>query len=180
MYLLEVSSCFTLKSNARKNIKSLICLNPSVVNSYWTSDTFMLESNLAIISLDDIVRQLEIIISLQWRHNGLDCVSNHQPHDCLLYHLFRRRSKKTSKLHVTGLCEGNSPMIGEFPSQRASNAENVSIWWCHHVQYACYLGPSWDGFSSTPSIVRITVASDLSKWLSSRSYSTRYIWRITA
>ena len=20
----------------------------------------------------------------------------------------------------------------EFPAQRASNAENVSIWWCHH------------------------------------------------
>ena len=46
---------------------------------------------------------------------------------------FRRISKKTSKLHVTGLCEGNSPVTGEFPAQRASNAENVSIWWRHHV-----------------------------------------------
>ena len=44
---------------------------------------------------------------LQWRHNGRDRVSNHQPHDCLLNHLFRRRSKKTSKLHVTGLCAGS-------------------------------------------------------------------------
>ena len=42
--------------------------------------------------------------------------------------------KKTSKLRVTGLCEGNSPVTGEFPSQRASNAENVSIWWRRHVQ----------------------------------------------
>ena len=41
--------------------------------------------------------------TLQWRHNGLDSLSNHQPHDCLLNHLFRRRSKKTSKLRVTGL-----------------------------------------------------------------------------
>ena len=47
-------------------------------------------------------------------------------------HLFRRRSKKTSKLRVTGLCEGNSPVTGEVPTQRASNAENVSIWWRHH------------------------------------------------
>ena len=39
---------------------------------------------------------------------------------------------KTSKLHVTGLCEGNSPVTGEFPAQRASNTENVSIWWRHH------------------------------------------------
>ena len=28
---------------------------------------------------------------------------------------------------------GNSPVTGEFPAQRASNAENVSIWWRHHV-----------------------------------------------
>ena len=61
--------------------------------------------------------------SLQWRHNGHDSVSNHQPHDCLLNRLFRRRSKKTSKLRVTGLCAGNSPVTGEFPTQRASNAE---------------------------------------------------------
>ena len=69
---------------------------------------------------------------LQWRHNEHDHVSNHQPHDCLLKRLFRRRSKKTSKLRVTGLCEGNSSVTSEFPAQRASNAENVSIWWRHH------------------------------------------------
>ena len=47
--------------------------------------------------------------SLQWRHNDHDSVSNHQPHGCLLNRLFRRGSKKTSKLRVTGLCVGNSP-----------------------------------------------------------------------
>ena len=47
--------------------------------------------------------------------------------------LFRCRSKKTSKLRVTGLCEGNSPVTGEFPAQRASDTENVSIWWRHHA-----------------------------------------------
>ena len=72
-------------------------------------------------------------LSLQWRHNERDSVSNHQPHDCLLNRLFRRRSKKTSKLRVTGLCAGNSPRTGEFPTQMASYAENVSIWWHHHV-----------------------------------------------
>ena len=41
--------------------------------------------------------------------------------------------KKTSKLRVTGLCEGNSPVTGEFPVQRASNTENVSTWWRHHA-----------------------------------------------
>ena len=73
------------------------------------------------------------VMSLQWRHNGGDSVWNHQRHDCLLNHLFRRRSKKTSKLRVTGLCAGNSPETGEFSAQMASYAENVSIWWRHHV-----------------------------------------------
>ena len=71
--------------------------------------------------------------SLQWRQNGRDSVSNHQPHDCFLFRLFRHRSKKTSKLCVTGLCVGISPEAGEFPAQMASYAENVSIWWRHHV-----------------------------------------------
>ena len=47
--------------------------------------------------------------SLHWCHNDHDGVSNHQPQECLLNRLFRRRSKKASKLRVTGLCVGNSP-----------------------------------------------------------------------
>ena len=70
--------------------------------------------------------------TLHWCQNERDGVSNHQRLDCLLNCLFRCRSKKKSKLRITGLCEENSPVTGEFPSQRASNAENVSIWWRHH------------------------------------------------
>ena len=70
---------------------------------------------------------------LRWRHNELDGISDHHPHDCLLNLLFMRRSKKTSKLRVTGLCAGNSPWNGEFPAQKASDAKNVPIWWRHHV-----------------------------------------------
>ena len=47
--------------------------------------------------------------------------------------LFRRRSRKTSMLCVTGLCAGNSQVTGEFPAQTASNAENFSIWCRHHA-----------------------------------------------
>ena len=42
-------------------------------------------------------------------------------------------TKKASKLCVTGPCAGNSPVTGEFPAQMTSNAENVSIWWRHHL-----------------------------------------------
>ena len=66
--------------------------------------------------------------TLQWRHNQRDGVSNHQPHDCLLNRLFRHRSK----LCVTGLCEGNSPVTGEFPAQKDCSVENIFIWWRHH------------------------------------------------
>ena len=45
--------------------------------------------------------------ALLWRHNGRDGFSNHQSHDCLLNRLFRRRSKDTPTLCVTGLCAGN-------------------------------------------------------------------------
>ena len=86
--------------------------------------------------------------SLLWSHNGGDSVSNHQPRDCLLNRLFKRRSKKTSKLRVTGLCVGNSSGTGEFPAQIASNAENVSIFrvtgylmtssWSHVLQHLLY------------------------------------------
>ena len=99
-------------------------------NSLWPTDAIW---RLRSGSSSDISDGNLYLNSLQWRHNERDSLSNHQPHDCLFNCLFRRSSKKTSKLSVTGLCDWNSPVTGEFPAQRASNAENVSIWWRHHV-----------------------------------------------
>ena len=66
---------------------------------------------------------------LQWRHNeskitGVSIV-------CLTV-CSDADPRKTSKLHVT--VWGESTVTGGFPSQRASNAENVSIWRCHHMK----------------------------------------------
>ena len=72
------------------------------------------------------------VSTLQWRHKEHDGVSNQRRLDCLLNRLFRHGSRNTSRLRVTGLCEGNPPVTGGFPSQRAGNAKNVSIWWRHH------------------------------------------------
>ena len=69
-------------------------------------------------------------MSLQWRHDERDGVSKHRHPDSLL-NRFSARLTKISKLRVNGLCEGNPPVTGELPRQRASNAENVSIWWRH-------------------------------------------------
>ena len=63
-----------------------------------------------------------------------ETVSNYQLHECLLNRLFRRRWKKTSKLRVTGLWEGNSPVTGEFPAQKASNAKK-----CFHLMTSSWI-----------------------------------------
>ena len=42
------------------------------------------------------------------------------------------QAQKTSKFRVSGLCDGSPPVTGGFHSQRASNADNVSIWWRRH------------------------------------------------
>ena len=73
------------------------------------------------------------IYPLQWHHIERNGISNHQRLNCLVNRLFRSRAKKILKLRVISLCEGNLLMTSEFPAHRASNAENVSIWWRHHV-----------------------------------------------
>ena len=78
-------------------------------------------------------------ITLLWRQNGRNCVSNHQPYGCLLNRLFRRRSKKTSKLRVTGLCVGNSPGPVNSPHKGPVTRKMFSIWWRHHEIMACRL-----------------------------------------
>ena len=104
-------------------------------------------------------------------------VSNHKHQVCLLSHSFRRKSKKTSKFRVTGLRAGNSPGTGEFPAQMASNAENVSIWWHHHVEcnlqvstihrwlnkYGVPQGSSWNHFPFSARRIIITCAKMMYK-----------------
>ena len=70
--------------------------------------------------------------TLQWHDNGRNGISNHQPHDCSLNCLFRYWSKITSKLRDAGLCAGNSPVTGDFPTQMAIPPENACIWWRHN------------------------------------------------
>ena len=65
-----------------------------------------------ISTLSKQCKTITIVTSLQKRHNERDGVSNHQPRECLLNSLIRCRSKKTSKLRVTGLCAGNLPHKG--------------------------------------------------------------------
>ena len=65
---------------------------------------------------------------IKWHHNGSGSVSNHQPHPFLLNRLFRRRSKKISKLRVTGLCSGDRIIPLSKPIEKYFNL-NPKAWW---------------------------------------------------
>ena len=138
MYLFHksrIESSWLWGPNVQKPLYQFPHLQTFVLNSAdFLTCHFETEGGETNLSPSDVVEERARSTSwpLQWRHNERNGVSNHQPHDCLLNRLSRRRSRKTSKLRVTGLCEWNSPVTGEFPAQRASNAENVSIWWRHH------------------------------------------------
>ena len=117
-------------------LKSIIYLSPqNTLTRDW--ETWFLGCfvemipEVVVVTTNAATKDDKSGITLQWPHNGRDGVSN-QPHHCLLNRLFRRRSKKASKLRVAGLCVGNSPVAGKFPAPMASNAENVSTWWRHH------------------------------------------------
>ena len=156
---------FSLKNLARKGLINIPDLS-SLLQGNAITKTCGATSNAKIDILttlgfqrhhDDVMAWARFLHSLQWRHNRRDGVSNHQHHDCLLKRLLRCRSKKTSKLRVTGLCDGNSPVAGEFPaqrpvtrkcfhlmtsswlalcegSQRAGNEELSQFLWCHPKQ----------------------------------------------
>ena len=75
----------------------------------WVNSVDIIDSiQLNICYHDSFIHIAGIESRLQWRHNECDVISNRRHHDGLLNRLFRCRSKKIPKLHVTGLCEGNS------------------------------------------------------------------------
>ena len=87
-----------------------------------------------------------IIITLLWRHNERDSVSNHQLHDYLLNRLFRRRSRKTSKLRVTGLCAGHSPKTGDYLIKTFMSVPLLlprNVWTCNAIIFQHIIKLFW-------------------------------------
>ena len=93
-----------------------------------------------LVSMSHLGQSVIIICMspLLWRHNDHDSVSNHQPYGCLLNRLFWRRSKKTSKLRVTGLCVGNSPGPVNSPHKWPVTRKMFPFWWRHHAKVALH------------------------------------------
>ena len=68
-----------------------------------------------------------------WMRNHIEfsvpCYHSSMP-DFKRYWTWWRQQMETFSA-LLAICVGNSPLIGEFPSQMASNTENVSICWRH-------------------------------------------------
>ena len=116
--------------------------------------------------------EVHILTTLRWRHNEHDGVSNHQPHGCLLNRLFRRRSKKTPKLRVTGLCVGNSKgqlrgkcfhlmtSSWDITDMQLNNDWNVAPLWVSGLwlfEVKCYCDITWGPWRLTSSPIRLFV-----------------------
>ena len=81
-----------------------------------------------------------------------------------------QKKKKTSKFRVTGLY-GET---GGLPSQRASNAESVSIWWRHYVYNLIWIS-GIRRLNIRVSYLQ-TGRSDLSQWLPPRQALNDHIF----
>ena len=128
----EEGICIEIRVNISAFIKELVAIvrieigNSFLQNVFWSKQIVYNTAVSIRLSKYHKERYTDASISVsftvtswwvQWRLKS--------PASPLLNFWFRRRSKKTSKLRFTGLCVGNSPGIGEFPAQKASNAENV-------------------------------------------------------
>ena len=92
----------------------------------------------------NLLKLNKYVVFFKCRYEKIQCrqlerngISNYRGLGCLLKLIFMCSSKKTSKPRITGLYEGNPPVISGFPSQRDNNVENISIWWRHHEHRRC-------------------------------------------
>ena len=146
-YLLVVNNALLVKTPITIfcSNKCIGCSCFSVIQMPWCLWAVGIKSAADTISTSNICA-----LALWWRHNERDCVSNHQPRDGLRNRLFRHIWKETSKLRVTGLCAGNSPVTGEFRAQMASNA-----WKCFHLMTSSWRilpssGHHWNNLRNLP------------------------------
>ena len=72
----------------------------------------------------------------QWRHNERDRVASQITSLTIVYSTVysgvdQRKHQRSALLAFVRRIHPS--VTGEFPAQKASNAENISIWWRHHI-----------------------------------------------
>ena len=119
--VLTMHDCRALFSDGSKYMYTI----PEIVCSYKGYNHKSQRRRFRDFNIGNIHHSFQVT-ALQWHHNGRNGISHRRRLDCLLSRLLRRRSKKTAKPASLVFVRG----INRW--QRASNAENVSIWWRHH------------------------------------------------
>ena len=95
-------------------------------------------------------------VTLQWRHDGRDGVSNHQPHHCLLNRFFQAQIKENIKV------PRHAHLYGEFTSDRCIFCtKSLQRGKCFHLMtssWIVYYHPSVNDMttSSNGNIFRVT------------------------
>ena len=72
-------------------------------------------------------------LSLKWRNNERHCHSNHRRRDFCSTICSRAHQRKHWNPALLAFVRGNPPVNSGFPTQRASNAENVYMLWHLHA-----------------------------------------------
>ena len=90
--------CFSI----RASVATVLGTHPCVSSCLWVNTSITLYTSNGKINS----------ITLLWRHNVRDGVSNHQPHDC-----------------YSTVYSGADQRKYQSSAALASNAENVSLWW---------------------------------------------------
>ena len=92
----------------------------------------------SLLSRYCVIKSLEYSINrlvyIRWRELIFVTwpLPNHRKLHCLMKSLFTLTTKKSSEVYIIGPLLDVPSVTGEFPSERASNAENVAISWCDH------------------------------------------------
>ena len=107
------------------------CRQDNTNSVTWYPQTVLPLLQCTTVPLFEILKNIlnQKADTLQWRNNS--AMASQITGVSIVYSTVRLGwgSKKTSKLHVAGLCEGHPYVTGGFPSQMANNAENISMWW---------------------------------------------------
>ena len=93
-----------------------------------------------LLAFHSIMIRLLITVTSQWERRRLRSLASRM----FVQPFVQAQIKENDKPCVTGLFNRNPPVTDGFPSQRATKAENVSIWWCHHA--ALLLTCWWDHY----------------------------------
>ena len=118
------------------------------------------------------------MLTLLWRHNGRDGVSNNQTRDCLLNRLFRCRSKKTSKLRVTWdrwIPRTNGQLRGKCLHLITSSCTNIST---DNTRDKIHHNNLWNHLRNfrlifilrNPILIRRHLYIDTTSWCDSKTY----------